>query len=107
LLAALAAVGSGRWNFAAAGLGLATFFKVYPLAVGLLLAAVYPRKFGVRLFLALAAGALLPFLLQRPGYVSGQYAAWWEVLRTEDRNDLPLILCYRDLCLLCRVCGVA
>jgi hypothetical protein len=81
-------------------------FKVYPVAVGLLLAVVYPRRFAGRFAVALALGLALPFLLQRPGYVADQYAGWVEHLRTDDRTVLPLELWYRDLRLLCRVCHV-
>src|SRR5262245_30093479 len=46
LLAAVAAAAHGRWALCAACVALATAFKVYPLALGLLLAAAYPRRLG-------------------------------------------------------------
>jgi hypothetical protein len=115
LLAAVAAVASrgearsGRWrdNLAVACVALACLFKVYPIAVGLLLAVVHPRRLGWRLLLALAAGLALPFLLQRPGYVLDQYLGWLRHLGTNDRHLLPPELWYRDVQLLCCRCGVA
>jgi hypothetical protein len=103
ILAAVAAVAEERWNLAAACLAGACLFKLYPVAVGLLLVVVYPRQFTVRLLLALAAGLALPFLLQRPGYVAGEYACWFEYLRGDDRSAFPLELTYRDLQLLSRL----
>ena len=44
-VAGLAAVASERWNLAAVLIALACLFKVYPIAVGMLLAALYPRRF--------------------------------------------------------------
>ena len=114
LLAAVAAVASrgevraGRWrdNLAAACVALACFFKVYPVAVGLLLVLVYPRRFGWRLLLALVAGLALPFVLQRPDYVADQYLGWLHHLQTNDRHSLPRELWYRDVQLLCWACGL-
>src|SRR5262249_55129701 len=70
------ACGSGYWKCAAACMAIACLFKVYPIAVALLLAVVYPRRFAGRFAVALGIGLLLPFLLQRPGYVLEQYTSW-------------------------------
>jgi hypothetical protein len=108
LLASVAGVASGRWGAAAAAMALAVALKVYPLALGLLLVAAYPRRFGLRLALALALLAALPYLCQEPGYVSRQYALWYERLRPADehRRHWPDEIAYRDLWLLLRVWGV-
>jgi hypothetical protein len=108
LLAAAAGAVTERWSAAALCAALATAVKVYPLAVGLLLAAVYPRRFLPRLVLALAVLAALPFLCQRFGYVAAQYAAWYERLREgdESRKYWPLHMAYRDLWLLFRLAHV-
>jgi hypothetical protein len=103
LLATMAAVATERWNLAAGCVALACFFKLYPLAIGLLLVASYPRRFAPRLALALGIGFLLPFFLQRPDYVMEQYANWLHHLTTYDRGAMPLRLQYSDLRLLCRV----
>jgi hypothetical protein len=93
-------------KLAAGCVALACLFKVYPIALGLLLALVQPRRFTVRLLLLLLAGLLLPFLLQRPGYVAAQYVDWLHHLRTYDRHGLVRDLWYRDFQLLCWTCGV-
>jgi hypothetical protein len=103
ILLALAAVADERWNLASVCVAAACLFKVYPIALGLLLALAYPRRFAGRLVLALAVGAAAPFLFQRPEYVAGQYARWFEHLRAGDRQDMPVISTYRDLRLLFRV----
>jgi hypothetical protein len=103
LLLTVAAAGAERWNLAAVAMALATALKVYPFALGLLLAAAYPRRFALRLALALVAVAALPFALQAPAYVSGQYAEWFRVLSEDERKFWPLHMAYRDLWLLFRV----
>lgn len=105
---ALAARGEdGRGPLLAAGaVALACLFKVYPVALGLLVVLAVSRRFGARLVLALAAGLLLPFLLQRPEYVAGQYLGWLHHLETSDRHGLARELWYRDVQLLCWACHV-
>ncbi len=103
VLLGVAAAGAERWNLAAAAVALATLLKLYPIAIGLLLAGIYPRRFTGRLFLALAIGALLPFALQRPEYVLEQYRNWVHFLRLDDRTAFDVVWSYRDLRLLLRV----
>jgi hypothetical protein len=108
LLLGVAAVADRRWNLAAVAVGLACLFKLYPIAVGLLLAVLYPRRFSWRLALALAAGFALPFLLQRSDYVIDQYGGWLNhLVENQLRKFLPTDLRYRDFRLLCEACGVA
>jgi hypothetical protein len=97
LLMTAAAAARGRWNWAAALVVGATAWKVYPLAVGLLLAAAYPRRFAPRLALALAAWLALPFLFQHSHYVTGQYHLWLHRLGGDDRKGWPPHMAYRDL----------
>jgi hypothetical protein len=106
LLAALAAVDAERWTLAAVLVALVTMIKLYPLAVGLLLAAVYPRRFLPRLVLALTLAALLPFICQHWDYVRAQYALWLTRLGKDQRWDWPLHMAYRDLWLLIRLAHV-
>ncbi|HEY7328675.1 MAG TPA: glycosyltransferase family 87 protein [Gemmataceae bacterium] len=103
LLAALAAVEGERWSLAAALVALATVVKVYPLAIGLLLAAVYPRRFAPRLLIALVLAAVLPFACQHWDYVRGQYVQWLHRLGRDQRWDWPVHMAYRDLWLLIRL----
>jgi hypothetical protein len=106
LLAALAAASGERWNLSAFCAGLSCALKMYPLALGLLLAVVYPRRFAPRLLLALIVLAVLPFVLQQPDYVTDQYIHWFGRLGDNDRKSWPLEASYRDLWLLLRVAHV-
>ena len=103
LLAAAAALHRECWNLAALFAAGACALKLYPVAVGLLLVVVYPRRFGWRFGLALAVAALLPFCFQRPAYVWEQYRQWAQLLGADDRKGFPADLAYRDLWLLFRV----
>lgn len=102
LLLAVAAAHCSRWNLAALALAVAILFKVYPLAVALLLLIVYPRQLGWRLALLLILGVALPFALQDPSYVVRQYAEWLAKLAREDRSRRLLPDMYRDFWLLLR-----
>ena len=68
---------SERWALAALCIALVTFLKIYPLAVGLVLALLFPRKFSWRLALALIALAALSLILQHPSYVLEQITTGW------------------------------
>ena len=103
LLAGTAAVIESRWNLAAACLAIACLFKVYPIALGLLLALLHPRRFLPRLVFALAVGLALPFLLQEPSYVARQYALWFDYLLREDRTSWNIQFGNTDFQLLYRV----
>jgi hypothetical protein len=100
LLAGVASVKTERWNLAACCTAAACLFKVYPIAVGLLLALVHPRKFAARLAVALGLGLAVPFGLQHADYVWGQYLSWWNHFQTYDRQSLIVELWYRDIRLL-------
>ena len=76
LLLGVAAAADGKWNRAAAWLAWATLVKGYPMALALLLAALFPRRFAPRFLFALGVGLLLPFAMQRPAFVQAEYASW-------------------------------
>lgn len=103
LLAGIAGAAAERWNLSAGCIALACLFKIYPIAVGLLLAVVYPRRFAGRFAGALAFGLALPFVLQHPDYVARQYQDLLEHVRSDDRQVLSLDLWLRDLRLLFHV----
>jgi hypothetical protein len=101
LLFGLAAATGERWNQAAAWLALATLIKGYPLALGLLLSALYPRRFAARFVAALGIGLLLPFAAQWPSVVVSQYASWSQHLLASTaimRERLRSIDHLLDLC---------
>jgi hypothetical protein len=102
MLAAVAGVTEQRWNLVSVFLALAVLFKIYPIAIALLLIAIYPRQLTARFALALAVGLVLPFLFQRPAYVLDQYQIWGHYLVNEDRQMMPLAATYRDVRLLFR-----
>ncbi len=109
LLLSLAAVAAAHWNQAACWLALATWLKVYPLALALILFTLYPRKLPLRYLLALLFLGLVPFALQSPGYVAEQYTIWFDLLDDNEshRRFLPFDKAYRDLLLLLRVWQIA
>ena len=106
LMLAVLACRRERWMIAALCVAVAAYFKVYPLAMGLLLAVIHPRKFPWRLALALAAIFVLSLVLQRPAYVLDQYANWVRSLRQDPRRTLNYFGTYRDFWLLLRVLRV-
>lgn len=90
LLFAIAAVCTGRWNSAAACVAIATYFKIYPIAVGLLICVIAPRRFTWRILVALLVLLLIPFVFQRWSYVSSQYHAWIATRTSDDRRQWPV-----------------
>src|SRR5262249_42604986 len=98
-----AAIERERWSPAAGFVALAAALKIYPLAIGLLLAAVYPRRFAPRLLLALALALVLPFVCQHGEYVRAPYALWFHRLGVDQRHGWPLHMAYRDVWLLIRL----
>jgi len=97
IMLAVGAAGAGRWWLAAAAITLAVYWKVYPLAVGLLLVLVAPRKFSWRLVLLLVAGAALPFLFQSHEYVASQYRLWFDTRMSDNRLGYSLDVAPLDL----------
>jgi glycosyl transferase family 87 len=89
IMLAIAATYTERWSWAAFCIAIATLFKIYPLAAGLLICVIAPRSFTWRLFGALIVLALLPFLFQHWSYVSEQYRAWIVTRTAEDRRNWP------------------
>ena len=90
LLLAIAAVRVERWNSAALCIAIATLFKLYPIAVGLLICVIAPRRFGWRLLVALLLLTIAPFLFQHWSYVSDQYHMWISTRTSEDRRNWPI-----------------
>jgi Glycosyltransferase family 87 len=90
LLLAIAAVYTERWNSAAICVGIATYFKIYPVAVGLLICVIAPRRFSWRMVIALLLLLLIPFAFQHWSYVSNQYHAWIATRTSDDRRQWPV-----------------
>ena len=90
VLLAAAAVPAERWSVAALCIAAATYLKIYPLAVGLILFLLAPRRLGWRLLLALLILGILPFLFQHWSYVSQQYHEWISTRTADDRRLYPI-----------------
>jgi hypothetical protein len=76
LIVTVAAVARERWNLAAIACALTVCAKAYPLALGLCLAVLYPRRFAGRWVAAMACCLALPFAFGEPSYVLHQYDEW-------------------------------
>jgi hypothetical protein len=96
----------GRWQITAACFAIATIFKLYPIALALLLTALYPSKLSWRLALWLVGLFLLTFLLQHPPYVLTQYQAWLHRLANDHRRLKGAYGTWRDAWLLLRLARV-
>jgi len=89
LMFAIAGIRNKCWNTAALCVAIPTFFKIYPLAVGMLICVIAPRRFVWRLLFALLLLTVAPFLFQHWSYVSDQYHAWLETRISDNRLVYP------------------
>jgi hypothetical protein len=105
LLFGAAAVVRARWNLAAASLAVPVLFKVYPIAVVLLIALAQPRRLGWRVALAVGVGLLLPFACQQHEFVAQAYGSWIDQVASDTRRDVAPEFGYRDFFGLARVLG--
>jgi len=78
------------WGVCAFAVALATTFKIYPVALAMLLCLLRPWQLSWRILAWLIAAALLPFLFQNPHYVSGQYQAWIQSRLSDNRFQYPM-----------------
>ena len=65
----------------------ATAIKIYPIAVGMLLSCVLPKKFLPWLVLSIAGWAAVPFLLAPADYIAGQYRRLVESVGADQRRN--------------------
>jgi Glycosyltransferase family 87 len=103
LLGACLAIEARRWTLGAFLIATATFFKIYPLVIGLLFVVIYPWRLGPRLFLSLLVLWLLSLALQRPQYVLQQYHDWFGCLGADQRRVSGDLGSWRDFWLLLRI----
>jgi hypothetical protein len=103
LLGACLAIDARRWTLGALLIAAATFFKIYPLVIGLLLVVIYPWHLGPRLLLSLVAFWLLSLGLQKPQYVLQQYHDWFGCLGADQRRVSGGLGTWRDFWLLLRI----
>jgi alpha-1,2-mannosyltransferase len=103
LLGTVAAVKQERWNLAGILLAVAFICKLYPIALGMILVLLYPRRLGWRVPCFAMVSLWLPFLLQNPVYVLDQYESWFALLQRDDRSAIDIEQGYRDLWQLIRL----
>jgi Glycosyltransferase family 87 len=104
LLGTVAAVKQERWNWASLFAALTFICKLYPLALGLVLCVLYPRKLAWRIPLIIVLLLAVPFLVMPTDYVVDQYGKWFSALQKDDRSTISWDQMYRDLWLL--ICAV-
>jgi len=102
LIFSIVAARHERWTFCAICIGIATYFKIYPLCVGLLLILFYPRQLAWRLIVVLVLLGALSFVLQRPSYVLEQYQRWISS-RAADNRRTNVNIAPRDFAMLLEV----
>jgi Glycosyltransferase family 87 len=107
LLAAVTCAALERWYLTAACTALAASFKIYPLCIGLLIAAVYPFEMVPALLIAIFGVVLIPFGLQRPAYVLRQYRSWRPLLQINSATHYPFFIDGRDLRYLLKCWNIA
>ena len=102
LLAAVAACVERRFTLAALAIGVATFLKIYPLSLGLLLVLLFPKRLSWRLLGVLALGLLLPYATKPfdAAFVTRSYDEWLALLKSDDRKYFPEWDKYKDFSLM-------
>jgi hypothetical protein len=90
MMLSVAALQSEAWTLCAFTSALAIAFKIYPIALALLLCLLRPRQLGWRIALFLLLFAALPFVLQNPHYVSAQYHAYLQTRLADNRFQYPM-----------------
>jgi Glycosyltransferase family 87 len=106
LLGGIVALKQGQMTLAAFLLAAPVYFKIYPLAMGLVLMAAFPRRFSWRFLLALAALAGLSFVLQHPTYVASQYQLWYATRSVDNRRFSEIEVAPRDLWMILKLLHV-
>lgn len=102
----LGAVADERWQLVAVAMAVAAAFKIYPLALGLLLVVFYPRQLLWRLIVWVAGLFALSLVLQHPAYALAQYQEWFAHLGGDERRLAETYGTWRDAWLILRVASV-
>lgn len=96
LLGSLVAFHGRHYWLAALAIAVATAFKGYPLALGLLLCLIDFWRFTPPLIVAHLAVAALPFAVQDQQYVVQQFRDWVQLVTLDDRSQYTLDTGYFD-----------
>jgi hypothetical protein len=105
LMLGVVAVSRRSWNLAAVCFALPACYKIYPLAVGLLMCVLFPRELAWRIALLLFLVAAASFLTQHPAYVADQYRLWVDTRRL-DRRRYTVTDPQRDFWMIFRAAGI-
>ncbi len=100
MMVGVSAAFAEKWMLSAIAISAAAYWKIYPLAFGLLLILIVPKKYTWRLVLALVVMGLLPFLFQKTSYVIDQYHLWYTT-RTGDNRSRTRRTSRRSTCGIC------
>jgi hypothetical protein len=106
MLISIVALLRERWWSCALCLGFATYFKIYPLALGLLLSVLFSRQLSWRLTLSLIGFFIVSLLLQRPSYVLHEYVNWFAHLGSITRRSAGQFGTWRDAYFLLRIARI-
>jgi hypothetical protein len=90
MMLAVAAFQWEAWGLCAFAAAVATMFKIYPVALALLLCLLRPREISWRFAGWMAVGALLPFAMADWHYAAGQYHAWIQTRLADNRFEYPM-----------------
>ena len=86
LLIATAMAMQERWTLCVIAICIASYLKIYPLVLGLVLCLYQPRKVTFRLALGLLLFGVVSLILQNPHYVLAQYREWIVTRGADDRR---------------------
>ena len=90
LLLSISAAHNAHWTLAVAAVVIATYLKIYPLAIGLLFCVISPRRVPWKLAVFVIVFGLLPFALQNPHYVAAEYRSWFGTRLADNRFAYPI-----------------
>src|SRR5262249_1050795 len=89
------AIRDTRWWPAAVWLAVPGF-EMYPLALGLLYAGLFPRGFGWRFWWAVGAILAAPYLFPPPAVVSASYAGVFDYVVSSPHSRTYVLMNVRD-----------
>ncbi len=102
LMATVCAAATEAWTLVCVFVVLAVALKVYPVAIGLLLLLLFPRRIALRLLIVSLVLFLASFLLRNPDYVLARYQEWVHALQSIHRESVRIDLAPTDFRLLLR-----
>jgi hypothetical protein len=105
-LVATGAAAQSHWWTCAFCASFAVYWKIYPVALALLLTIIYPKQLTLRILLSLVGLFLVSLLLQKPSYVLQEYGSWFVNLGSDRRRALEYYGRWRDFYLLLRLIGI-